>query len=101
MRIHISRVSPGSLSITLAAIYGLFGVAVAILSVFGALTQFGIGGSGSGPNMGMWPMLIFQPILSALVGAVTGLILAWVYNFIARFTKGVLIESAEAGRHDD
>jgi len=99
MRIHITRISPGSLSITFAAIYGLIGVVIAILSVFRALAQFG--GSASTTNMDMWTMLIFEPLLSALIGAVTGMILAWVYNAIARFTKGILIECNEAGRHDD
>jgi hypothetical protein len=101
MRIHITRISPGSLSITFAAIYGLLGVVIALLGAFGALAQFGLRGSAKGLDMDMLPMLIFQPILSALIGAVTGIILAWIYNAIARFTKGILIEYNEAGRHDD
>ncbi len=101
MRIQIRRISPPSLSIVLGAIYGIVGLVIAGLSVFGALGSFGIGSPVNNEVSSMPMMLVFQPLISALFGVITGFIVAWIYNIVARFTKGVLIEYSEAGRHDD
>jgi hypothetical protein len=101
MRIHIRRISPPSLSIVLGVIYGIVGFAVGALGVFGLLVSFGIGSPVRDGVSSMPMMLVVQPLISALIGVVTGFIVAWLYNFVARFTKGVLIEYSEAGRHDD
>ena len=100
MRIHIRKISPPSLALTLGIIYGGIGLFVLLLGSFGALIQFGIGSQGARVSE-PFGMLLIQPIISALVGVISGFIFAWVYNLIARFTKGVLIEYSEAGQHDD
>jgi len=101
MRIHIRRISPPSLSVVLGVIYGIVGFAIAALSAFGALVSFGIGSPVRDGVSSMPVMLVVQPLISALFGVITGFIVAWIYNFVARFTKGVLIEYQDAGRHDD
>lgn len=104
MKLHLKRISPPSLSLTLAALYGIIGFIVGVLSLFGALTRFGVGAQASPVSQTIWEvlgMLVFQPVVSAVLGAVTGFVLAWLYNFVARFTKGVLVQLEEAGKYDD
>lgn len=101
MRIHIRRISPPSLSIVLGLIYGVVGLVIAILSAFGLLMPFGMGLPAENDGFFLLKILVIQPFLSVLWGVITGFLVAWLYNFVARFTKGILIEYAEAGRHDD
>jgi len=90
MKVHIRRISPASLALTLGIFYGGIGLFVSILGA--------VGGLGSDQPVGM---LIIQPFVSALVGVSVGFVLAWIYNFISRFTKGLLIEYNEASRYED
>ena len=100
-RIHLRRISPPSLSIVLGIIYGTVGFVIAALRVFGPLVSSGIGNPVKDDVSSMPIMLAAQPLLFALCGVTTGFMISWIYNFVARFTKGVLIEYSEAGRHDD
>jgi hypothetical protein len=97
MKIRIKYISPGSLALTLAIIYFFVG---GIIGIFGALaaatgSNFTMSGpvtfSGSGP--GMLPLAIAYPFLASLAGAIGGFLIAWVYNFAAEFTKGIVIET--------
>jgi len=46
-------------------------------------------------------MLLLQPVLTTIAGLIAGFVIAWVYNFISRFTKGVIIDYTETGRHEE
>ena len=105
MRVHIKRISPGSLSAILGFIHGIIGLLVGIVGFI--LSLFG---SGSHPHHlyaitgTAWDgaaFIILYPLFYALFGVIAGFIISWIYNFAARFTKGILIELDEAGRYDD
>lgn len=101
MRIHIRRISPPSLSIVMGLIYAVVSLAASLVSLLGSLLPFGVGRSIAGDFFTLAMLFIGTPVLYALMGIISGFVLAWIYNFVARYTKGVLIEYSEATRYDD
>ena len=49
----------------------------------------------------MLPYAIAYPFLAALAGAIGGFLAAWIYNFAAKFSKGLLIETEEDNSFGD
>ena len=86
-------------------LYGVLGLIIGLFESIGSLFRFGTSPRDTYPITGTgWdiiPMLLLYPLFTALAGAISGLVIAWIYNRIARVTKGVLIEYTEAGRHDE
>lgn len=95
MRVHVRRISPASFALTLCIFYGAAGLCIAVLGSFGGLLSLGIV---STTNLGT---LLLQPLISAVGGLVTGFIIAWAYNFVARFTMGVVIDCTKASDYAD
>jgi hypothetical protein len=90
----ITKISAISLGKLLGLMYGLFGVifgaVITSISFFGQFVfqselnnydfLFGLGA------------IIILPIFYGLLGFLLGLLTAWIYNLIARFTGGLKIE---------
>ncbi len=99
MKTRIFRVSPRSLAALLGAVYFVLGCLLAIMTLLGACTGATLGIQGplpfSGSGASLVPFALLYPFASALMGVITGLIAAWIFNFAARFTKGLLIYTRE------
>jgi hypothetical protein len=103
-RIRIRRVAPLTLGKALALVFFGFG---AIAAVFGFLAR----GTGAEFTVGDFIefrgvasrttfVLVLVPFFEALYGFITGVIIAWLYNFAA--DRGAAIEYfGQVGRSDD
>lgn len=105
MKLRLKRISPASLAATLAIFYFIVGLFVAAFGIIAALSgaQFTMSGPAtfSGAGLSMLPLAIAYPFLAALLGAIGGFLIAWVYNFTVRFTKGIKLEFTESGFRDE
>jgi hypothetical protein len=101
MKLRLKRISPASLAATLAILYFIVGLFVAAFGIIAAFSgaQFTMSGppTFSGAGLSMLPLAIAYPFLAALLGAIGGFLIAWVYNFTVRFTKGIQVEFTESG----
>jgi hypothetical protein len=97
--IRIKRIDPASLSMIVGAFYFIMGILTAALALF-----FGAAGSMmtfKGPFSYTWngaaslPLLLFAPVIYGFLGMLFGYVFAWIYNFIAKFTRGLLLEVTE------
>lgn len=53
----------------------------------------------SGRGSGMLLLAIAYPFLASIAGAIGGFLIAWIYNFTAEFTKGIVIETERVDGH--
>jgi len=103
MKIRIKKISPLSLAATLALVYALVSIGAVLLAVIvGSLgLNISIGDqihvSGTGPIilLGVFPAMFVLPITSGISGAISGIVIAWIYNFSTRFFDGLMIETEE------
>jgi hypothetical protein len=95
---RIGVLSAGKLYGLLAGFFGLlFGVFVALFSVVGAgfAAQNGDGAEGAlGFLMGVGAV-VFLPILYGVIGFVSGVLTAWIYNLLAGAVGGLEIELSQ------
>lgn len=104
MKLRIKRISPLSLALTLGGIYFVIGCLVAPFAVLGS----GVGAKVTliGPfsfnvsGLGILPLSLLYPFVLSIGGGIMGYLIAWIYNFLARFTRGLVIETEEAGKYD-
>jgi hypothetical protein len=97
---EIKRIGPLSVARISAWIYGLFGLIVGIFISFFSLLGFATGGGESGPEafFGIFfgvGAIIFMPIFYAILGFLSSLLMAFVYNLVARYSGGIEIEFAQ------
>jgi hypothetical protein len=89
MKKRLTYLSPLQLGIVLAVLYGIIALIlvpfVLLATLFGAKGGF-IGGF----------FAIFLPIIYAIVGFVGGIISAFVYNLVAKWTGGIEFTTADA-----
>lgn len=101
MKLRIQRIEPASLAATLAAIYFMVGLFLSVLALVAALAggQLSVRGPLGFPGAGMSLIVLalVYPLLAAFVGAITGFLLAWIFNLSARLTRGLVIECSEKG----
>lgn len=100
MKLRIKRISPSSLAGTLGAIYFAIGCVTSVLGLLALGTGLNLTFTGwikfSGVGGGLpLLMLVINPFLGALVGYISGFLIAIVYNFVSRYTQGVVIETEE------
>ena len=104
MKLHILRISPTSLAATFGVVYFFISLLIGLFGIFAAISgsQFTMSGpvSFSGAGMSMLPLAMVYPFLASLVGAIGGYLIAWIYNFSVRFTKGIQIEFSEASKRE-
>jgi hypothetical protein len=105
MKIRIKSISPGSLALMLAIIHFILGAIIGILGIVAAAagSEFTMSGpvTFSGRGSGMLLLAIAYPFLASIAGAVGGFLIAWIYNFAAEFTKGIVIETEQVHDHGD
>jgi hypothetical protein len=104
VKLRIKRIAPLSLALTLGSIYFIIGCFAAMLGIVGtvmgsavtATTPFGFHATGPGAL----PLFLLTPFISSIGGYISGYLIAWIYNLLARFTRGLVIETEEAGKYD-
>ena len=98
MKRKLTNVSPLKLGITLAIIYGIISL-VFLVPFFLILSLFG---AASGAKGGAVPFIftgvfvIFLPIIYAVLGFIGGVIAAFIYNLVAKWTGGIEFTTEEA-----
>jgi len=96
MNQRIKRIPPFSLAVTVAFIYFFIGIMSGIFGLIGGLSgaDVTLNGpftfSGNGPSLIIISML--YPFISALGGFIFGFLLAIIYNYSVRFTKGLVVQ---------
>ena len=93
MKKRLTNVNPLKLGITLAIIYGIISLIIAvpiflIMSLAGAASA-ARGGGQAIPAIFSGVFVIFLPIIYAVAGFIAGIISAFVYNLVAKWTGGV------------
>ncbi len=103
MKIRIKSISPGALALTLGVVSFMLGSIIGILGILAAAagTDFTMSGpvTFSGRGSGMLLLAIAYPFLASIAGAIGGFLIAWIYNFAAAFTKGIVIETEQVDEH--
>jgi len=98
MKKTLTHVNPVKLGITLAVIYGIMALIFmipmfVIMSVAGAATARP--GAQALPAIFSGVFLIFLPIIYAVLGFIGGVIMAFIYNLVAKWTGGVEFTTQE------
>jgi hypothetical protein len=99
MKRRLTNVSPLKLGITLGVIYGILSLIIVvplflIISLVGAATA-AKGGGQALPALFSGVFIIFLPIIYAVLGFIAGVIMAFVYNLVAKWTGGVEFTTEE------
>ena len=95
----LTRVGVVSAGVTLAALYAILGIIYAlvyavIIAAFGAIlgasgnSSFGLAAMG----IGVVFLLVAFPIIFAIMGFIVGALMALIYNFVAKYTGGIVFE---------
>ena len=100
MKRRLTSVSPLKLGITLGVIYGILSLIIAvplflIFSMVGAASA-ARGGGPALPALFSGVFIVFLPFIYAVLGFVAGVIMAFVYNVVAKWTGGVEFTTEEA-----
>lgn len=77
-------------TIMMAVVGLIMGLYIAIMEAVFPITQTGMG-EPMGTGLG-WINIIIVPIIYALIGFVSGVLGAWLYNLIAKWIGGVELE---------
>jgi len=90
---RLKSISPLKLGIVLAALYAVMSLIVVLIilpfTFLGAFSRGG-GGAGGAELLGMgFGMLVAAPIIYGIMGFVGGVIVAFVYNVLAKMTGGI------------
>jgi hypothetical protein len=92
MKKRLTNVSPLKLGITLAVIYGIMSLII-VVPVFLVMSLVGAAGARTGaqaaPVIFSGLFMIFLPIIYAVVGFIAGVIAAFIYNLVAKWTGGI------------
>ena len=88
MKKRLTNVNPLKLGIVLGVLYGVISLIIVPFFILAAL--FGPKGSGFGIVLA-----IFFPIIYAVAGFIGGVISAFVYNLVAKWTGGVEFTTQE------
>jgi hypothetical protein len=98
MKRRLTNVNPLKLGITLAVIYGVMSLIIAVL-VFLVMTLAGAAGARTGaqalPAVFSGVFVIFLPVIYAVLGFIGGVIAAFIYNLVAKWTGGVEFTTEE------
>jgi hypothetical protein len=84
---HIDPMTLGKIHAAFAAIMGFF---VGIVIALGGLSAFVVRGSSFGAALGLAAVVVL-PILYAIMGFVAGVIVALIYNFLAKRIGGIKV----------
>ena len=88
----ISRVGPLSAAKVVGLLYTILGLAMgAIFSLVSALGGFAAGRGDASPMFGVAAIVVF-PVAYGVVGFLMTLVIAWLYNALARLVGGLEID---------
>lgn len=85
MKVQIKKIDPMRAAIISAALYSIFAVIAFVFMLGAALFARG------GPSIMGLIMAFIMPLIYIITGFVGGLVGAFVYNFIIRWTGGILL----------
>jgi hypothetical protein len=92
MKRRLTNVNPLKLGITLAVIYGIMSL-VFMIPIFLIMSLVGAASARTGPQalpaIFSGVFVIFLPIIYAVLGFIGGVIAAFIYNLVAKWTGGV------------
>ncbi len=92
---QVRRLGLGQTAIVFGAMYLLFGIIISVMfAAIGAVMPRGEMGPEAFMFGGMF--LIFMPLMYAVLGFISGLLVALFYNVIAGMTGGLEVELASA-----
>ncbi len=98
MKKRLAYIAPLKLGITLAVIYGIMSLIFAvpfflIFSIIGAASART--GAQALPAIFTGVFVIFLPIIYAVIGFIGGVIAAFIYNLVAKWTGGIEFTTEE------
>jgi hypothetical protein len=95
---RLTNENPVKLGITLAVIYGIMSL-IFIIPFFLIMSVVGAAGAKNGgqalPFVFTGAFMIFLPIIYAVLGFIGGIIAAFIYNLVAKWTGGVEFTTEE------
>jgi hypothetical protein len=98
MKRRLANVNPLKLGITLAVIYGIMSL-VFMVPIFLVMSLVGAASARTGPQalpvIFSGVFVIFLPIIYAVLGFIGGVIAAFIYNMVAKWTGGVEFTTEE------
>lgn len=93
MKKRLTRVTPLRAGVVLGVLYGMIGLVAAPFFLLAAL----IGGKTSGAvAMGGVAFAVLIPVLYAVLGFIGGIIAAFFYNLVAKWTGGLEFEVSDS-----
>ena len=100
MKRRLTNVDPLKLGITLGLIYGIVSLVI-VVPIFLLMSVAGVAGAARGngqalPALFSGVFIVFLPVIYAVLGFIGGLIMAFVYNLVAKWTGGVEFTTEEA-----
>jgi len=99
MKKRLTNVNPLKLGITLAMIYGIMSLIIAV-PIFLIAMLAGAASAHSGtqalPAIFSGVFVIFLPVIYAVLGFIGGVIAAFIYNMVAKWTGGIEFITEEA-----
>ena len=100
MKRRLSSIGPLKLGITLGVIYGILSLIIAvplflIISLAGAASA-AKGGGQALPALFSGVFVIFLPIIYAVLGFIAGVIMAFIYNLVAKWIGGIEFTTEDA-----
>ena len=98
MKKRLANVNPLKLGITLGILYGVMSLIFAvplflIMAVVGAAKAHA--GAQAAPVVFSGVFIIFLPVIYAVLGFIGGIIVAFIYNLVAKWTGGVEFTTEE------
>jgi len=99
MKKRLTNVNPLKLGITLGVIYGVMALII-MVPIFLIVTLVGAAGAKTGnqalPAIFSGVFVIFLPVIYAVLGFIGGVIAAFIYILVAKWTGGVEFTTEEA-----
>jgi hypothetical protein len=99
MKKRLAHISPLQLGIVLGILYGLVSL-IFLIPMFLIMSMVGAASARSGaqavPVIFTGVFMIFLPIIYAVVGFIGGVITAFIYNLVAKWTGGIEFTTQEA-----
>lgn len=100
MKRRLTNINPLKLGITLAVIYGVLALIIAV-PMFLLMSLAGVASAAKGDDQALAALfsgvfIIFLPVIYAVIGFIAGVITAFIYNLVAKWTGGVEFTTEEA-----
>jgi hypothetical protein len=98
MKKKLTNINPLKLGITLGIIYGVLSL-IFVIPIFAIMSMVGAMSAKTGapalPVVFTGVFIIFLPIIYAVLGFIAGVISAFIYNVVAKWTGGIEFTTQE------